>query len=378
MNLLLITTMAGNPWGGSEELWCKLAKEALTNNINVAISYFDWGKTPSKIKEIENLGVQSYKRKRIAYTPLIKKPLGKLNEKLWGIRDLEKAVLKSKPDHIIISMGGFCDLEVPLYQKFLKKLNIPFSLIVHSNPENRYFKLFSIQEMNSLCEKALKVFFVSNRLLEIAKRQTGNYFKNAEIILNPVNISNSDYVDYLGQQDVLNMACVGRISLSVKGQALLLQVLASTNWKKRNYILNIYGNGPDEDLLKLLVSKFKLENKVIFHGHVSDIRTDIWAKNQLLVMPSYYEGLPLALVEAMLCGRTAVCTDVGGAKEVLNENNGYFAEAATLTSFTNAMEKMWENKEQLQEQGKGARQEVLEYIGAFPKYNELLNNLLYE
>ena len=61
---------------------------------------------------------------------------------------------------------------------------------------------------------------------------------------------------------------------------------------------------------------------VHFRGHVNDIRA-IWEQNHLLVLPSRYEGLPLALVEAMWCGRPAVVTDVGGNAELcVGKRNG--------------------------------------------------------
>ena len=62
----------------------------------------------------------------------------------------------------------------------------------------------------------------------------------------------------------------------------------------------------------MLAEKFDIADRVTFHGHVNDIREDIWAKNHILVMPSYYEGMPIALVEAMLSGRTAIVTDFQG------------------------------------------------------------------
>ncbi len=46
---------------------------------------------------------------------------------------------------------------------------------------------------------------------------------------------------------------------------------------------------------------------------------DIWAANHLLVMPSRFEELPLAMVEAMLCARPVVATDVAGHKEIIEE-----------------------------------------------------------
>ena len=67
---------------------------------------------------------------------------------------------------------------------------------------------------------------------------------------------------------------------------------------------------------------------------------DIWAKEQILVLPSRQEGLPIALVEAMMAGRPAVVTDVGGNREVIDEGiTGFIAEAPTVCAVSAALER---------------------------------------
>jgi glycosyltransferase involved in cell wall biosynthesis len=104
-------------------------------------------------------------------------------------------------------------------------------------------------------------------------------------------------------------------------------------------------------------------HKVTFKGFTNDIRQDIWAKNHLLVMPSYYEGMPIALVEAMLCGRTAVVTNVGGNAEIIIDNeSGFIADGVHLASFSNALERAWARKDQLKDLGKKAFESINHYI----------------
>lgn len=370
-----MTSMAGNPWGGSEELWCKLANEAHENGDDVFISYYKWSTIPDKIADLEFKGVKSFPRKRISYNQLYQKPTGKLNELLFSKRELNRIIKKTNPDHVFLSMGGFSDLQIKLYRDFLMSLDVRFSIVVHVNPEDRYFSVETAQEISKVCAKAHKVFFVSERLLEIAKRQTGFGFSNSEIILNPVNMDNDKAIDFPVDSDCIQMACVGRLTAKTKGQALLLQVLSNPIWKSRNWKLNIYGKGPDEAYFKHLTHVWGLSDKVTFCGHVKDIRNDIWSKNHLLVMPSYYEGLPLALIESMLCARTAVVTDVGGAKEVLPESTGFISDGATVNSLGKALEEMWKSKNDLKLKGETAREDVLSYVKSFPSYKNLLSSL---
>ena len=73
-----------------------------------------------------------------------------------------------------------------------------------------------------------------------------------------------------------------------------------------------------------------LGTRIEFAGHVADI-VGIWSKHNALVLPSRCEGLPLALVEAMLCGRPAIATNVAGHGEVIEDGvTGILAEAPTV------------------------------------------------
>ncbi|MDI3521540.1 MAG: hypothetical protein PWR04_1528 [Anaerophaga sp.] len=344
--------MAGHSWGGSEELWVKMAHDDLKKGNTVHCSIFNWGEVPKKIEHLVLSGAKIHKRNRFQYPELLKKPWGKFVEKTIAFHQLKKHTQQAKPDKIIISMGGFCDLEVNPYRQYLLQLNKPFELIVHVNPENYYLQNSKIEEIIKVCQKARKVWFVSLRLMEIAIRQTGYSFPNGGIIRNPVNMPETGILPWPGEETI-QMACVGRLDAPVKGHPILFQALSQPQWIQRNWHLNIYGTGPDEPYFKHLVKAFGIEKKVTFHGFTNDIRNDIWAKNHLLVMPSYYEGLPIALVEAMLCGRTAVVTNVGGNAEVLKDNDtGFIAEGVHLSSFSNAMERAWERKEEWKEMGK--------------------------
>jgi glycosyltransferase involved in cell wall biosynthesis len=89
----------------------------------------------------------------------------------------------------------------------------------------------------------------------------------------------------------------------------------------------------------------------------------IWRENHVLVLPSRYEGLPLTIVEAMLCGRPIVATDVAGHSEVINDGvTGFLAEAATVKSLERSLERMWEHRENLQNIGKAAEASIRKHL----------------
>lgn len=76
----------------------------------------------------------------------------------------------------------------------------------------------------------------------------------------------------------------------------------------------------------------------------------------MLVLPSRYEGLPLALVESMWCGRPTVVTDVAGNTEVCVDNEtGFVAPAPTVPLLAATLERAWERREDWQSMGRAAR-----------------------
>src|SRR5208337_4125733 len=87
----------------------------------------------------------------------------------------------------------------------------------------------------------------------------------------------------------------------------------------------------------------------------------------MLVLPSRYEGLPLALVEAMWCGRPAVVTEVGGNAELcVDDETGFVAPAATVSSFTDTLQRAWERRKEWPGLGQAARARVENQIPKDP------------
>ncbi len=109
------------------------------------------------------------------------------------------------------------------------------------------------------------------------------------------------------------------------------------------------------------------------HGFTNT--TEIWAKNQALILPSRYEGLPLSLVESMLCRRFGIVTDVSGNKEIIMDNeNGFLAQAPKAEFVDEAMERAWQRRNEWQQIGERARSYIESIVPQDPVhffYDEL-------
>jgi glycosyltransferase involved in cell wall biosynthesis len=204
---------------------------------------------------------------------------------------------------------------------------------------------------------ARKVFFVSRNNLELFERQIGAALPEAVVVRNPFNVPADQPVPWPADTGIWRLACVARLEPSAKGQDLLLQTLARPQWSARPIEVNFYGSGPAAHGLQRLARHLQLKT-VRFRGHVDDVSA-IWAENHLLVLPSRFEGLPLALVEAMWCGRPAVVTDIGGATELcVHGETGFVAAAPVAPLIEETMELAWKRRAEWSLMGAAARARV--------------------
>lgn len=123
------------------------------------------------------------------------------------------------------------------------------------------------------------------------------------------------------EEDVKLIGHVARLHRQ-KGQAYLLQAFKEVNNKYPNSKLLLLGGGPMKKTLEQLSSDLDLNNHVYFLGLRKDVR-NILAIVDVFVLSSLWEGLPIALLEAMAMGKPIVSTNVDGIKEIVeNQKEG--------------------------------------------------------
>ena len=377
MKIAFITTMDGVPWGGSEELWFEAAKAAIAEKHEILVSAPKWGNVDKHYLELEGRGAQLHFRERRVYsTHLAQKIVNKIKHKVAStFENAFSAVKKFNPDVICLSQGGSYNfLWMPELTNFLATSKLPYTLICQCNIDTPFTNENDRQAVKIFYENALWVGFVSQGNLDAARRHLASPIPNAVVLRNPVNLTDISVVEFQPTSKTVRFANVARLDTPHKGQDILLEALSRVTWRDEDWHLSFFGGGPDLNYLGELAEYFKLSDKVTFHGSVSDIRR-IWQDHLLLVMPSRYEGTPLALVEAMLCGRTAIVTDVAGNCEwVEDKTNGFVAESASPTSLLKALEQAWSMRNEWEMMGDSARKTALRLYN--PKAGEFLLELL--
>lgn len=363
-----VVSMIHEPWGGSEELWAAMAKKALKQGHEVYHSTLVVDELPPKITVLLNEGLKQIKRRglvpprRKIFLRVLIKALNYVMSNF--ISNPFNAFFSNKPDIVIYNGTCYSIAEDKLLVNKIKRTGTRFFIIAHFTSDNH--RLLTEADCHAIREaysKAEKVFFVSNRNLQTARRHLYSTIENAAILRNPVNLPLVDLIPF-PENDTIQFAMVGNLVTMHKGQDMVLEILKNNNWQNRNWHLNIYGTGMDEQYLKELCEFYGISPKVSFHGKVDDIRK-VWSDNNILLMPSTMEGMPLAVVEAMLCGRPSVVTDVGGHTEwIENDKEGFVAEASSVQSIEKAMEQAWMNKHRWKEMGTAAHHKAMQLYDA--------------
>jgi glycosyltransferase involved in cell wall biosynthesis len=219
--------------------------------------------------------------------------------------------------------------------------------------------------MRSAFQSALRTYFVSRHNLQLTEFQIGETLMNAEIVRNPFLVSGTPLPWPGTQEHSIKLACVARLETGEKGQDILLQVLARQPWRGRNLSVSFFGSGANGEALRELAGRLALRN-VDFPGFVSDVES-IWKTHHALVLPSRTEGLPLALIEAMMCGRFGIVTNEGGSSEVVEEGRtGFIANSAKADELDHAMERAWAVREQWESIGKAAGMAIRNMVPVDP------------
>lgn len=134
------------------------------------------------------------------------------------------------------------------------------------------------------------------------------------------------------------LVCVGRLT-EQKGQLLLVEAARQLASRGTDFKLVLVGDGEMRAEIEGLVARYKLENHISITGHVTSERlSEEMLAARALVLPSFAEGLPMVIMEAMALRRPVISTFVAGIPElVLPGENGWLVPAGDVTALAEAM-----------------------------------------
>ncbi len=357
-------------WGGSEELWSQSAEVLAKQGYGIHIFKLNIDFYHPQVKKLIDLGCKITDLDK--YIPNLIRRIGvkllpnspKRNLRHYIKKFLAQQIDEINPDLFIISQGDNFD-GLPFIQ-YCNLKKFPYVIISQKATDFLWVNDYERKWMREIWGNSAANFFVSKENLRLTEEQFGISLHNAEVVRNPFLTKVEKPLDwrFKGNQPV-RLACVARLFAWDKGQDILLRVLSKSKWQERNIQISFFGEGVNEEGLKDLANYLGVKN-VRFEGQVSDI-ISIWKNHQALILPSRNEGLPLVLVEAMMCGRTAIVTNIGGNTEVLEDNTtGFIAKSIDENGIDEAMERAWQRLDEWESIGKLAGIKIRTHIPKNP------------
>ena len=125
---------------------------------------------------------------------------------------------------------------------------------------------------------------------------------------------------------------IGRL-VPIKNHKLFIDIAEQIISKYHNIYFPIIGDGELRNSLEQKVKERNLQNRIAFTGFIRDLKP-VYADLDIVLLTSINEGTPVALIEAMACGKIVMSTKVGGIEDfVINGENGFVFDIMSPESF---------------------------------------------
>lgn len=185
----------------------------------------------------------------------------------------------------------------------------------------------------------------------------GRVARNSVVIQNPIFVDRSLIYDGVREKSIVNLSRLTK----QKNIPLLLSAFQKVSSLFPNYKLHIYGDGELRDQLWKMTVKMGLKDKVVFHGLVKDVLSQI-NKASIFVSSSDYEGISNAMLEALALGIPTICTDcpIGGARMTIkNGVNGLLVPVGDKNALADAIIRLLEDSQYAKKLGDKGREIVI-------------------
>lgn len=271
-------------------------------------------------------------------------------EKIEVVKRLKETIDDYKPDLI----HSHLPLETYLIRKAIPK-HIPLIFSVHNNYKKKFLKTPKIFFREKLgYRKGQIAIFVSEDAKRFYKKSIG--LKGPSYVLHNFI---DDFCYDLPKHDVsynkdrtLKIVAAGNLR-EQKNYPYLLKSLALV--KGLDFILDIYGEGNQKEILGSLINRLGLEGKVSLKGTIPNLELlDKLKDYDLYTMPSLHEGFSMALSEALILGMPCLVSSLPSLEETATKTGAIFVNISSEKNYADKLNKILEFPELLETAHKGA------------------------
>lgn len=235
---------------------------------------------------------------------------------------------------------------------------ITFSLTIHGPDE------FYDVPSNYLTQKILDAtficcpaYFTRSQLMMLSLQQAWEKLENSRLGVNPAMFTPRPFRQH---PEPFELLCVGRL-VPVKGQYVLIEAVARLIAEGRQLRLRLVGDGPDRQGLETLVAQQGLTKQVIFEGSVNQENIlNLYNQTDVFVLATFAEGLPVALMEAMMVEIPCITTHITGIPELIrNGKDGLLIAPSDTQALVDAISLLMDKPDLRRQIGEAGRQRVL-------------------
>lgn len=238
-----------------------------------------------------------------------------------------------------------------------KVFGIPYSVSVHG--PNEFYDVYR-QCLSEKVEGALFARCISNfcrsQLMFVTSPDQWRKFDVCRLGVDPDNFQPRP----APRNEVVTLLCVGRL-VPAKGQMILLHAAAQLLGEGIRFHIYFAGGGPDADALATEASRLGLNETVTFCGSVNqDLLANYWKNADVFVLPSFAEGVPVALMEAMSKEIPCISTPVGGISELIESGvDGILVPPSDSVALADAIRRLVLSPKLREDLGRAGRQKIL-------------------
>ncbi|TDT72446.1 glycosyltransferase involved in cell wall biosynthesis [Hypnocyclicus thermotrophus] len=291
--------------------------------------------------------------------------------------------VKNGVKNIIKAVGYF--IEAILLHNYMKKNNIKHVHIHFANPaatvaliakefEGIEYSIsvhgpdvfYNVKE-NLIVEKIKNAKFIRAISYfcqsQLMRESTPDYWDKINIIRCGIDLSKfnniNEFVKEKKENDKINILCVGRIVPS-KGQLLLVETVKKVIKKTKNFKVTFIGGGEYLKNLKEKVEKSNLENYIEILGPVNNDKViKALESSDIFVLPSFAEGVPIVLMEAMSKKIITISTKINGIPELIDDKkDGFLVEASNIDELSELLIEIIKNSDNYKELKNNARKKI--------------------
>lgn len=240
---------------------------------------------------------------------------------------LRREIKSASPD-VVLSFGDWFN---PIVLFSLLGLKFPVYISDRTSPDYKFNIITSIGK-KYLYPKSAGFIAQTRRAADFKMKQFGNKL-NIKIIPNAIR---EVIVNESKKENIILF--VGRFSWE-KAPERIIQAFSQIE-RKKDWKLHMAGEGYLLKDLKKQVVNLGLEDKVVFHGSVSNI-DELYSKASIYVLPSKVEGFPNALCEAMAFSLPCICFDCIPYEDIItNGENGIVISNNDISMFADKLQEL--------------------------------------